>query len=140
KNPTLSVRDYSSPKDKGKVERMCGEKEVQGFRQAHLPFLEMPESEKRLQLILESEKRTAAFLLLDEISRECIAFNAIITDSTMPGIAAAAIYRGAALAAAKGYRYFNFQGSETKSLDRWKRKFNPAPMEKTHLIYKAFSS
>ena len=99
-------------------------------------YFDIGSTEYLLPLVFEIEGVVVGFTLLDRISEQCVAYNALIYDADVLQLSYRITLESARVAVESGYKFFNLQGSETVSLDQWKRKFNPAiSIHKTHLVY-----
>jgi len=82
--------------------------------------------------IYEMNKEIVGFTLIDEFSNNCVAANAFIYNTEISGFPG---YVTHYLCSNTRKSFFNMQGSETKSLDTWKRKFDPVmSIKNMHLI------
>jgi hypothetical protein len=135
-NPNILVSRYIEKDHKKSISRLLKNRdlEIEAFSEAYQAILKMDLNGNDHCQILKTND-VIGFSLSDKISKSCVAFSTIIHDSSIPNLSSFIAYETAKIAQIQGYKYFNFQGSETKGLDQWKRKFNPQiSLEKTHMI------
>lgn len=99
-----------------------------GTYDSHCMYLDNYEAATVYQI----DDHIVGFTLVDEISDFCLAANAIIYDSKLQHFPGYATY---VMCAQTIKPFLNLQGSETRSLNRWKQSFNPVLSTKNiHLI------
>jgi len=137
---SADVEMYDPEKDKEFITSLGRklDKRIPGFYESHQGFISLESYSNLIALVFRINGERVGFTLSDTISPRCIAFNAVFYDNNFRFISSLLAYETAKHALSRGYQFFNFQGSETQSLDRWKRKFNPAyEIKKTHLIWRS---
>lgn len=138
--PDIDIIPYDPRLHFYEVSKLCAKQEERnkGTLAAHELFLAVESNGFLQSFVYAIDDHIIAYTVTDRISFVCAAANALIYDTTIPDLPTRVIYEAARLAHEEGYIFLNLQGSETRTLDRWKRKFNPIlSIKNTHLIYRA---
>ncbi len=134
----IVVEDYSPDIHKESVKRLLEKQDIsiKGSYESQQMFLDFSNNETKNALIYKTDDNILGFTIVDKISELCCAASGLIYDTSLKGFTILMYYLAAQKSKERGFSFMNFQGSETKSLDTWKRKFNPVlSVRNTHLIY-----
>ena len=140
KNLPLKVQKYDPAYHSAAVKQLIRSQDHRfdfNLYDSHQVFLDLPESKFITALLFWLNNELAGYTLVDQISAQCAAYNVCVYNADIPYLSSAITFRTIQyLAEHKDYQFINFQGSEKRDLDRWKRKFNPEKsIDKVHLIY-----
>ncbi|HIH20915.1 TPA: GNAT family N-acetyltransferase [Candidatus Micrarchaeota archaeon] len=147
----IKVREYDPSKDFARVKKIV-EKRMQDIAtrqpgvnveeavRAHLPFLDQQSDENTHSLVFYVEdkgrEKPIGFSLTERISRHSAGLYAGVADPAFEDAQYAIHYHALLHLKEKGYSYCNLGGSETVSLDQFKRLFHPVNRPyKKHVVY-----